>query len=463
MRFGRHRAVNDKYYSIFRVGFVAPIESNKWYNIFMKIIVLLFLLCASFGMEAEPLVFSISNDHTNLLYTCQAYAHFYVTVKTAGGETPTNGIVHAKLDNFGSTVFSTEDWSLAETNTFSLTGRLSEPGFLRLTLTAEGTPEKVWSVGYEPEKIRKGSPSPTDFDEFWAAAKKRIAEEIPLDLQLKRLETFCTSKYDFYQLSVATYGRRVYGLMSVPKESGRYPVNFGISAAGFGQWTNTVETRPHTVCVQMSVYPFAMDPNWKSNRTEEELYNPFQGEMRKRYGTECWQAGLAKSREDYFYYPVILAYDRIVDWLLDQPYVDPARLRYQGTSQGGGLGLMLTALNPHFACAAFYVPALTDVLGCLKGRNSGWPFLIESYETAEAKEAVRNFAPYFDAANFASRITCPVRFAVGFADTTCSPAAVYATFNELRVSDKVIRAGFGMTHGCFSEFYREWGDWTLGF
>ena len=413
--------------------------------------------------RAASLDYAIVNDHADLLYACGERASFTVTVKEKGGAVPTAGVVSAQLDNFGPHEVASATWDLAVTNVFTLSGALAEPGFLRLTLRAKDTADKVWSVGYAPEKIRKGSPSPADFDNFWTEAREKVAREVPLDPQLVRVPERCTDQFDFYRLSVATYGRRVHGLLTVPKKGGRHPVDFGINAAGFGGWTNDLSGRSDAVCVQMSVYPFEMDWNWEKKGLRQSLFEPFQAKMKKTYGAECWQAGIVQGRETYFYYPVILAIDRVVDWLAEQPYVEPQRFRYQGTSQGGGLGIMLVGLNRHFACAAFYVPAITDTLGHLKGRQSGWPRITESYGTAEEKAAVLKHAPYFDAANFMSRIACPVRVAVGFADTTCPPCAVYAAYNELKVEDKAIRHGFGMGHGCFGRFYDELGAWTRGF
>ena len=83
------------------------------------------------------------------------------------------------------------------------------------------------------------------------------------------------------------------------------------------------------------------------------------------------ESGISESREAYFFYPVLLGIDRAVDWVVARPDVDRTRVRYQGTSQGGGFGFYLTGLNHAFTRAAFYVPAITDTMGYLKGRQSG--------------------------------------------------------------------------------------------
>ena len=46
-----------------------------------------------------------------------------------------------------------------------------------------------------------------------------------------------------------------------------------------------------------------------------------------------------------------------------------------------------------------------------------------------------------------------MRVAVGFSDTTCPLCAVYAAYNEIKVADKAIGNGIGMTHSCAKTFY----------
>ena len=270
----------------------------------------------------------------------------------------------------------------------------------------------------------------------------------------------CTADFDYYRISFATYGRRVYGYMSVPTDKSRapYPVEFSVSAAGFGSWTNDMGGEKDLIRVHFSVYPWA--PHWEWNALGlKAAYDYMNEAYARRYGCDRYcTVGLSVSREDYFFYPVLLGIDRAVDWVAARPDVDKTRFWYQGTSQGGGFGLYLTGLNRAFTRAAFFVPAITDTMGYKKGRMSGWPRPVESHRE-EDRTTVEKWAPYFDGANFASRITCPVRVAVGFADPTCVPCAVYATYNEIKVADKGIVHGFGMTHSCFGKFYEELGKW----
>ena len=437
----------------------------------MKMVVGFSAAVCGLSLATLGATYRVDADRPECIYRCGETATFTVTLLSTNHLAPVKSAKPpcATLDNFGTNVIATLPFDVMATGvTFTVRGTLREPGFLRLSLPptkAHGRDPFVFSVGFEPERIRKGSPSPADFDDFWADARARIAREVPLDAQTVRVPERCTADFHFYRISFATYGRRVHGYMSVPTDKAKapFPVDFGVNAAGFGDWTNDMKGERDSIRVQFSVYPFPPDWKWQASGLVSE-YKAMDAEMQAKYGSSRYcTAGIAESREAYFFYPVILGIDRAVDWVAARPDADRSRFRYQGTSQGGGFGFYLCGLNRTFTRAAFYVPAITDTMGYLKGRVSGWPKIVESNSsTLGLRAAAERWAPYFDGANFASRITCPVRVAVGFSDTTCPPCAVYATYNEIKVPDKAIGNGIGMTHSCFSRFYSEFGSWIAG-
>jgi len=424
-----------------------------------KLLLSLTLAAVALCGVAAPLKFQVVNDHADLIYRIGQEATFTVTALENDGTKAVGGIVSVELDNFGPKNQLRRKVDLAKENPFVVRGRLNEPGFLLLTATAKDTKPFCWGVGYEPEKLEKGSPSPEDFDSFWAEARAKLAREIPLDPQVVKIDSRSTKAFTYYRVSFATFGRRVYGFMSVPtnKAKAPYPAEFQVSAAGFGGWTNWMSGDPDVIRLFFAVYPF--EPHWDWEKLGlKAKYDQLNADCEKTYGTGYATAGISVSREDYFFYPVLLGIDRAVDWVAARPDVDRSHFLYTGTSQGGGFGFYLTGLNHHFTKAAFFVPAITDTMGYLKGRQSGWPRIIES-QKRENRDAAKVNAPYFDGANFASRIKCPVRVAVGFADLTCAPCAVYSAYNAITVKDKGIVHGFGMGHGCFPQFYKELGQW----
>ena len=419
------------------------------------------VLCAAAG--GDDRTYRVEADRSDGLYKCGETATFTVTVLSTNNIQRATECLAVRLDNFGTNELSSVVFNLAVTNVFRISGTLQEPGFLRVSLPAtkqRGKDPSDFSVGFEPEKIRKGSSSPKDFDEFWANAIRILDKTVPADPQLVLLPELSKGKFNYWRISFASYGgTRACGFLSMPKDASsekKYPVRVQVPAAGHGWWTNHMIGSDDAICMLMSVHPF--DPPFDQDENVKMQGAVMDG-LKERYGIRNYAvAGIAASREDYYFYRAILGINRAVNWLAAREEVDLSRFTYSGTSQGGGFGFYLLGLNRHFTKGALFVPAITDTMGYMAGRQSGWPKIVESQKEEDRKAAERN-APYFDGANFASRIACPVRVAVGFSDIVCAPCAVYAAYNEIRSADKAILNGIGMTHDCRKEFYRTLGDW----
>ncbi|MBQ3289685.1 MAG: acetylxylan esterase [Kiritimatiellae bacterium] len=422
---------------------------------------------ASFAaMAAVPVEFKVSTDHSNCLYRCGEKAAFTVTVADQSGKALQAGRFKAKLDNFGERVLAEKEFDLAQGNPFTIAAAKDSPGFMRLSFSADTNEFKLpktpgqgvfcWGVAYEPEKIRPGAENPADFDSFWAHAVKKLDETVPPDVRLEKVDAKSSDSNTYYRISFATSGgRRVWGWLNMPAGEGPFPVRVNVPGAGIGALGT--EISDETISLTMNVHSYPQ-PDTDAERqaaykAQDEKYAAPRGVARY-----C-QAGIHLSREDYFYYASILGINRAVNWLWNQPQVNRQMFTYSGTSQGGGFGLMLTALNGHFTKSCIFVPAITDLLGSRhEGRQSGWPRIIEAQQPENRAAAEKN-APYFDGVNFAARITCPVRVVVGFADCVCAPAGVYAAYNLIPSKDKEIIHGIGMGHSVYSKFYKQLRKW----
>lgn len=408
-------------------------------------------------------LFEISSDRQDALYRCGAEATFTVHAVWKDGTPVKRGSVEVALDDSGAKAVSEQSIDLSKTNPFRVKGRLDRPGFLQMRLSGDGFSHTRFAVGYEPERIVKGSPTPPDFRDFWERAVRALDETVPPDPRLEPVPDRSTGAFDFWRISFATYGgARVYGYLSIPKDasaSKKYPVRVQVPGAGKGSWTNNMSGDPEAICMLITVHDFAPPFDLAELRGK---HDELSGRLKAKWGTPYYDlAGIAKSREDYYFYKVILGANRAVNWLASRPEVDRSDFTYSGTSQGGGFGFYLLGLNRHFTRGVMFVPALADILGCLAGRRSGWPRLVEQ-QRPEDRSAAQANAPYFDAANFAPYITCPVRVVAGFSDNTCPPAAVYAAYNAIASRDKDILHGIGMTHSVRGGFYEELGSWQKG-
>ena len=430
-------------------------------------IALAFAMAAAIPAAAQnpPRTWKVETDRPDAIYRCGETATFTVTLLSTNNLSQGVDLRSAavKFDNFGPHVLTNAVFDLSATNSFPLSGTIREPGFLRIVLPGTRNHEADpcdFSVGFDPERIRKGSPSPDDFDEFWAKAVRDFDAAVPPDPQLVPVPERSQGAWNYWRVSFAApHGTRVYGFLSIPKDASaekKYPVRFNVPAAGTGPWTFRMDGDPDAIRMMMSVHPFDPPDNQEENR---RLQDKVKAGLKERYGTDNYTiAGMDVSREDSYFYRALLGINRAVDWIASRPEADLSNFTYSGTSQGGGFGLYLLGLNRHFTKGALFVPALADTMGRLAGRQSGWGNPLKDDPPGSKAGRERN-APYFDGANFASRIRCPVRVAVGFSDCTCAPCAVYAAYNEIHVADKAILHGIGMTHGCFRKFYDELGAW----
>lgn len=119
---------------------------------------------------------------------------------------------------------------------------------------------------------------------------------------------------------------------------------------------------------------------------------------------------------------------RAVDVLLSRPEVDRGRLGVHGSSQGGALTLLISALRPEITCGAAGAPYLCGFMDAASLTHS-YPYQeINDYLRLypERAEAARATVAYYDIINFADRITCPMLVNIGLEDDVCPPETGYA-------------------------------------
>ena len=403
----------------------------------------------------------VTADRASYVYACGEPATFTIRVLDKDRQPIKAGQLRVTLTNFGTQHIAGATFDLSKTCPVTCSGTLREPGFMKCVANVKLDKDYrgLSGVAYDPEKITAGSVRPDDFDAFWDTSIKALDDKVPLDPRVERMATFCSDKRDGYRVSFATFdGMRVYGFLSVPKGTGPFPAVVSVPGAGPGVIGPSVGMADQGfIHLVMNVHPF--EPAAVAE-AQKLLYAEQDKRLNAQYGATRYCQSGATSRETYFYFRILLGINRAVNWLAARPDVDKARFGYTGTSQGGGFGFILCGLNRNFTKGVIHVPAITDLLGFVKGRDSGWPRLIENVRP-EDKAAAMRVAPYFDGAHFAARITCPVRVSVGFIDETCPPAAVYAGYNAIRVQDKAIGHGIGMAHGVFPQFYRQYDQQWL--
>ena len=342
----------------------------------------------------------------------------------------------------GSVVFSFKDSGgkrfrgdltvdLSKENPAKFTVKLDHPGFVLVSASpgklSDGSTVK-WSTApfaplggaaVEPERIRPGTACPADFDEFW---RKGIESFKNAKVEVTDAPGFKREGYKVSRIRISFPDGTgsVTGFLSIPSKPGKYPALAGVPGAGPGKadpvpfWNSPLPA----IELWLNVHNFVTGSTQKEQQTRYAAYI-------RSLGGAYWFTNAA-DRDRYFFRNVWLAVNRAVDFVAALPEFDGKHFAMAGNSQGGGTALAIGSLNQNITCIVASVPALCDHGGWKLGRQAGWPRL-----HANLKGKADAAAPYFDAAYFAARVKVPTLISVGFVDTTCSPASVYAAYNSI--------------------------------
>jgi cephalosporin-C deacetylase len=286
---------------------------------------------------------------------------------------------------------------------------------------------------------------PDDFESFWKGLMEEVAQ-VPLE---PRLVPDAMRSNDDVQVYQATYrslgGLEIAAWYAVPaKGEGPFPAILNLPGYK-GEPTLRRDWGARGI-ITLSV---AVRGKLRSN----SQFNPgYPGLL--AYGVE--------SRETYGYRGVISDCARGVDFLLSRPEVDSERIFACGSSQGGGLTLITSALRSE-----------------IKGGVSGYPFLccfpesmemLRSYPYDELSCYARAYperAPqmletlrYFDAVNFVGWIKCPMAVGIALEDEVCPPETSYAAYRGLG-GEKELWLFPNSGHGNAHDYPAKETEWLL--
>jgi cephalosporin-C deacetylase len=262
---------------------------------------------------------------------------------------------------------------------------------------------------------------PADFDEFWDNVLRDLAA-IPLNSHVEHLPLRSTSEIDVYEVTYDSLDHvRIACWYCVP--TGRItPLPTIVHVPGYVSEPLMPKATALKGFAALSVAPRG---KLRSNRQ----FNP---------GYPGLLTHNIVDRNTYSYRGFYADAARAIDFLLTRPEVDPARIGVTGSSQGGALTVVTSALRREVACAAAGAPYLCGFMDAARLTHS-YPYEeINEYLRLhpEREERVRRTLEYFDGINFAPRITCPIIVNIGLQDDVCPPETGFALFREIASTDK---------------------------
>jgi cephalosporin-C deacetylase-like acetyl esterase len=301
------------------------------------------------------------------------------------------------------------------------TGTMKVPGFYRVRVWAvvDGRKyEGIATAGFEPEKIQPTVKDPADFDAFWTNAIAE-ARKINLDPKVTLLPDKCTSDVNVYHISFQNEinGSRIYGMLAMPKASGKYPAILKVPGAGIRPYSG--DTRLASlgfIVLDIGIHgiPVNLDP---------QVYTDLAGGALYAYNTVKMN-----DRNTHYYKRVYLGCVKAVDFLYSLPEFNGTDVAVTGGSQGGALTIVTAGLDKRIKFAAALYPALCDHTGYLNNRAGGWPHY---FKNTQPKPNEVETLGYYDVVNFARRVTAPGYYTWGYNDLTCPPTSMYSAYNVI--------------------------------
>lgn len=262
---------------------------------------------------------------------------------------------------------------------------------------------------------------PDDFDGFWAEVMGD-SNRVDPDYLVERDDLRSTDEVEVYQVFYNSIGSiRVSGWYAKPLDN-----------------TNKLPA--------MVLLPgYQSDPpipkDWAKKGYACFSVSP-RGKVRSRSQFDPGYPGLLThgitSRDEYSYKGFYVDAWKAVDFLKTCEEVDENRIGVTGSSQGGGLTVILAAMRSEIKAAAAGAPYLCGFMDAIQLTNT-YPYQeINDYLRIhpEERSLVRDTLAYFDVISFADKVTCPIIVNIGLQDNVCPPETGYELFERILSTDK---------------------------
>jgi cephalosporin-C deacetylase len=309
--------------------------------------------------------------------------------------------------------------------------RFDFPGTVLVELdwkSDDGKPQRtIGGAVASPERIPLSAPAPADFDAFWEAKLKELAA-VPPNPRLESVESGKPG-VAYWKISMDNIrSSHIQGQLARPSEGNKLPALLIVQWAGVyplqKSWATDRAARGWLV-LNIEAHDLPIDESSEFYR--EQSAGPLRN----------YPAIGNDDRDKSYFLRMYLSCYRAAQYLAERPDWDGKTLVVMGDSQGGLQSLVTAGIHPMITAALPLVPAGCDMLGPDVGRKGGWP---QWYDSVWGKDAlnVRAASRYYDVANFARRIRCPVLVGLGLLDETCPPAGVFAAVNQIKSAKEVV-------------------------
>ena len=394
----------------------------------------------------------VTPDWSSGVYQAGATVHW--TVEWKGGTTVP--AAHYLLKSGGLTDAGQGDLTFSN-NIATLESKFSQPNTLLVEVRwppENPTNRAVGGAVAVPEEIVPAAPPPADFDAFWRAELKEL-KKVPVAPVLEKADVGKPG-VAYWKITMNNIrGTHIEGEIARPESGKKFPALLIVQWAGvYGLQKSWVTDRAAEGWLALDIEPHDLPIDQPEAFYKERFAGPLK---------DYWSIGNDDRDTGYFLRMYLSCY-RAVEYLKMRPDWNGKTLVVMGDSQGGQQTLMIAGLHPKDITAALaLVPAGGDMLAPEAGRAPGFPRWYFNTEGGKNPDKVRETSRYYDTANFARHIKCPVLVGLGLRDEICPPSSVLAVVNEITSPKEVVilpKSGHQDERGTQAAYdRRRWSAW----
>ncbi len=157
--------------------------------------------------------------------------------------------------------------------------------------------------------------------------------------------------------------------------------------------------------------------------------------------------GLLDKNSYYFFHTITDAL-RAIKLARQTEQIDNNKIAVEGSSQGGGVALILAGIDSSISLCMADVPSSCWWENRVYN-NAGACYNIANFirEHPEKLDSVMKTLSYFDNINHAKNIKSPVLVSCGLEDKVCPPECIYAAYNKIESKKEIINYPFAGHEG----------------
>ncbi|RXZ84310.1 acetylxylan esterase [Paenibacillaceae bacterium] len=271
-----------------------------------------------------------------------------------------------------------------------------------------------------------------DLNDFW---ERTLNEARVRPLNSRRQQTESLSAYiDAYKISYEGFDDTpVYGWYLLPRFAGSAASDGRLPCVviyhGYHGSKGTPEQYANWLLLGYAV--FAVDVRGQAGETGNLL--------KQEHGmTAGWITQGITNPEHSYYRAISVDAVKAVEWVAQQPEIDPEQIVVLGTSQGGGLALMAGALSDIPSKIVADVPNMCHMdFGIYNAQGSLTEAASYVSKFPEQLEQVLKTLSYFDLLNLSDRLSVPTMISISLKDPVCMPETIFAVYNQLKVPKRL--------------------------